>query len=414
MQALARFWSFVINLPILSWAVVLAGAGIVAWIVCVCRKCLFSARFWFAYFPICVAIGLAWYFQNQEQWIIAVATGLSILLALGAIDLGWRHEKELRQVQNLIRSVFGLESYIQEASQIYKGDNIERVVTSLRHWVARGDAAKWIIEGVEESAARKIVFVGPIDWNVYYPGVLWRLVILRKILQSKNKNGTEINVLHVEDGVPAFVVSKREKNKQTNDDHGSLLIGNPMDTAGTNLYGINLEAGHPKQVDHYNFVFDTLICPDECLIKQWEVIKKCTGIEHAYEHEDGLTRIFKIKPFACGGFIYAEENLPEGDYATSLVEHKAREIAREIMPLIEVYPRKSDEKQFLPEQSEIVDWSRNFLNALLQSEILEVRSRQDPNGNPQTKAMFALKSPFTFAALPSCNEFFADKNSQHR
>src|ERR1700738_4827874 len=156
MQTLANFWHLLISLSISSWGAILATFGVAVWAFCLWRKWRtgrhrakpFRNRFLFAYFPICVAIGLAWYSQNRTEWIIAGATALSILLAAGAIDLGWTHEKELRQVQSLIRSVFGLESYIQEASQIYKAQHIERVVTSLRHWVARGDPAKWIIEGV--------------------------------------------------------------------------------------------------------------------------------------------------------------------------------------------------------------------------------------------------------------------------
>ena len=317
----------------------------------------FRRRLFLVYLPTCVLLGLLWLNKDPSEWIVMFATVLSIWLAAGAIDLALLHEAELRsviqaakahteqveKVESLIRSTFGLENYIAQASSIYKEPSIERVVTSLRHWVARGDPARYIEDGITESTAKELVFVGTIDWNVYFPGVLWRFVMLRKILRAKGNGCHQIaRIYHVEEGVPLFVVSKRESGKTTpGRDHGSLLIGNPMQSAGTQLYGIDLGRDHPQQVDHYNFVFDTLICPKERMIAQWETIKQATGIERPYFHEDGITTIFETNPFKEGCFIYSEEVVcGVGDTKNRLIEQKAEQIGREILSIIERYDKR--------------------------------------------------------------------------
>src|ERR1043166_100670 len=139
------------------------------------------------YFVFCTIIGFLWSHLHPGEEIVASATALSILLALGAIDIGWAHRQGLLRVEGLIRSSFGLEDYVQKASEMYKSAGVDRVVTSLRHWVARGEPASWIEKGVMGSSAKELVFVGTIKWDVYYPGVLWRFMKLREILRKRRQ-----------------------------------------------------------------------------------------------------------------------------------------------------------------------------------------------------------------------------------
>lgn len=392
------------------WCFLLAiASGVVWWIFFRRRKSpkSFHCRWLFSYLPLCVGLGILWYQHNSKDWIVAFATVLSIWLAAGAIDLGLVHENALRQVQSLIRSVFGLANYIEEASLMYKQPGIERVVTSLRHWVARGDPAKWIERGVRKSEAEQLVFVGTIEWGEYYPGVLWRFVTLRDIFRSGKCAVKEMQIHHVEPGVPIFVVSK--KKEQTHTDRGSLLVGNPMETGGTNLYGLNLNNDHPRQVDHYNFIYDTLICPCERLVDQWpNILTECTGMEKPYLHKDGLQRIFEIEPFEENGLAYSRVTIVNHKDAAAnklaLIEKKAEEIALQLDEMIQHYVYLEEEREFLPKKIEIVEWTKRFLAALCEEGIIEavVVAEGEADGR------IAMRLRRNSDVPPTCRDFFRD------
>ena len=320
--------------------------------------------------------------------------------------------EEVRMFKATLGEAFGLSSYIDRAADLYQAPDTERVVTSLKHWVATGDPAKRIQEGLKNSSAKELVFVGQIGWDKYLPGVLWRFVTARDIRNNKTSGPLQrVQIIHVNDPIPTFVVTRQSAEARKMGNRGRVLIGNPLHTSAASpngWYGVNLGSGHPDQVDYYNFLFDALICPHPLVVKNWNILADATGIREPRAHMDGLHRIFLLTPFMENGSIYSQETV-KADCASpedELIRLKAQLLASQIVS--EFYRDSDQESEFLLKPMEIASTVSKFLSELRSSEILEVKIVHfDDIMN--VRVSFSLKAPFTFAlpaSLPTCDRFF--------
>lgn len=203
--------------------------------------------------------------------------------------------KKVEETHDVVSKTVGLPGYVELAAKIYERPGLERVVTSLQHWLP----ANVIRDGIKECNAKKLVFIGRIDWDQYLPGVLWRFVQLRKkakqnTMEKKNP-GQKLQIIHVNPDVllPLFVVSKsakkqNESNKSDQEETaGELLIGNPRGAGTIAHYGILL--GKEKE-SHGQVLFYNVLC-DQILDSKIQDLPNYDGLKYLLIPEvDGIKK----------------------------------------------------------------------------------------------------------------------------
>lgn len=187
--------------------------------------------------------------------------------------------------------VLHLHDYVKMAGIIYRKDGLDRVVTSLSHWVCRGDYESFVVEGIKLCTANELIFVGSIDWNHYLPGVIWRFLKVRE--HSK----TKVRILHVdkEVGLQPFVVSRNIGIQEHPEiPPGDLLLGIPA-TSSIKMYGSNIGENSPIHVHFYNFLCDALVCPRSGVRRALPEFYRNSGIQAPQiTLGDGLERILDL------------------------------------------------------------------------------------------------------------------------
>jgi hypothetical protein len=354
--------------------------------------------------PGAVAMDVVGSGNGRARWFETLSFLLALIpfvLTAISLEIAVRHIQGLTKVESLIGDTFGLSSYIEEASRIYQESQCERIVTSLRHWVAKKPLSERISAGLRNCDATAIVFLGTIEWDVYFPGVMWRLSMLRGLKKGGALRAAQkVVVLHVPKDIPTFVVSKRSGQQPGSSDRGSLLIGNPHPSNPSKLYGMNLGTRYPREVDHYNFLVDTLICPDPRL-NQGNVLtllEQVTGV-HPYSGIDAVLRIVRDLriPFGTNGLVYSE-------YTASSVEDLCAQVANQMAGRLMLLAKPPDagEATFLLDVKEIEATASQFLSDLVAARILEMEAVAG-GGERRLRLTQAIQA----GTWPTCDAFFA-------
>ncbi len=325
-----------------------------------------------------------------------IAFAVTILLAVVAVEVSVRHSRSLDRVQSILTDTFGLSGYVDAAARIYAEAGTDRVVTSLQHWVATDELGGKIERGLRRSDADKIYFVGHIAKGRHFIGVMWRFVMLRRAVML----GKTIRLIHTDPGIPLFVVTRRRNARMTEEDRGSLLVGNPKHTEAETMYGFSLGHDNPRQVDHYNFVFDTLIRLAREDEREFRKEVETRTHVRPYGSSDGLSHIFRaIPPFNdLGGSLYTrhpeDPDRPEESHREMIAQGLIRDTgANESFP--------DSEKQLQLTGNEIQKIATEFLLALERANILQFQ----PN-DKGIRYMLAGRFSLGSESLPSCEDFF--------
>lgn len=302
-----------------------------------------------------------------------VVIAVTVFLGLFATDLANEHRRNLRETSTLMRELYGLSNYITLAAGIYR-ESSDRVVSSLVHWVARGKSGDEIQDGIRDSRAKELVFVGRITWNQYFPGVLSRLVTIRHRIQHQIRNGgneTKVLVLDADCTVPNFVVSRVSDN-EGGFQRGRLLVGNPIRQEGTDIYGFDLSR-EQQLVDFYNFVYDTYMNPSPVLLSALTGLTVEGRQRSLYDYlrvkrptlTDGLQQVLKMVKFKRE--VERQRSVEHGEKDISvdrLIDLAANSVAEALETEYLLRAREREGREFIMNMSEAREVCRNFLREL--------------------------------------------------
>jgi len=347
---------------------------------------------------------LAYYAGRPIQEFFAVVPAvvlalLALLLAerqshqVGRVsDLAERQSKQLELLDGFVRNIAGLGEYVSKAASMYSDEKAERVVTSLRHWLCTDQYATMIETGLTAAKAEEIVFLGYIEWNWHFPGVLWRFNLLRR-LAHKASNQQRFRITHLIRPAPLFVVSRRKSTAGGAKQGGSLLIGNPDPASSTKAYGVDLGQRSPEQVEHYNFIYDALFCVGAC------GAQNCPAKVVAPEYGpcDGLRRVFEVGAFQFpDGTVFQHRSSEEAALRSECAQQVAHLFSIQIQ-----LPDRADERELAADEKRMHKHVEEFLENLEATGIL----KKVADGTGKTWH-YTLGDGYSAQQLPECKNLF--------
>lgn len=118
------------------------------------------------------------------------------------------HEKEeLSRVLNENNQ----KKYIQKAAEMYQDKNYARVVTTMQKWLCAGDSVNELQKAFKNAQAGMIFFLGQINADINFVGVIWRLSeILGEDIQSRKFRIYHLTPINIH---PLCIIGKRSDGR---------------------------------------------------------------------------------------------------------------------------------------------------------------------------------------------------------